>query len=380
MPTEASYVPGLAGVPAARSAICSIDGEKGILEYRGIRIEELADRSTFEETAYLLLFGKLPNRKELEGFERDLKRHRRLKYKIVDLLKCLPEGGSPMEALQAATAGLGMYYPAMEVMNPEVRRISAIRLIAKFPTIVATYARLKKGDEPVRPSDDLGLAANFLYMLTEQQPDPTVARVMDVALILHAEHSMNASTFAARVIGSTLADPFTTVSGAVGALRGPLHGGANEEVIQMLRAIGSADKARAYVEGKVARKEIIMGMGHRVYKTKDPRAHILQRLAQEIFKVRGASPLYPIAQEVEKTAVELLGAKGVYPNVDFYSGIVYDLMGLASELFTPIFAIARVAGWLAHWFEQLTDNRIYRPDQIYVGPTDVPYTPLGKRT
>jgi len=372
-------VPGLEGVPIMESEVGFIDGQKGILEYRGIPIETLAEKSTYEEVAYLLLWGKLPTREEMAKFDHDLRTHRRIKYKLLDLIKCLPEHGHPMDALQAAVAALGMFYPAKDVNNQEQNYWSIIRLIAKLPTIVAAFERMRHGDEPVRPRDDLSHAANFLWMLIEQDPDPLDVQVMDVCLMLHAEHTMNASTFSGLVVGSTLADPYTMVSSAIGALTGPLHGGANEQALKMFREIGSVEKVRPYIKGKLERKEKIMGVGHRVYKVKDPRAFALQNLAAHLFKVKGEHPLYKVAQEVEQVINDHVGAKGIASNVDFYSGVVYDKLGIPIDQFTPIFAIARVAGWLAHWVEELKNNRIFRPDQIYTGKHDVSYTSIEQR-
>ena len=373
------YVPGLDGVPAAKSSICWIDGDQGVLEYRGFPIEGLAERSTFEETSYMLLWGKLPNRTELDKFTRDLCANRDLRFRLIDLLKCLPDTGHPMEALQAAMAALGMFYPDRDPMKTEDRYNSSVRIIAKAPSLVAAFHRLSHGKDYIPPHEELSHAANFLYMLTGEVPDEDEARVMDVCLILHAEHSMNASTFGGRVTASTLADPYTVVSSAIGALTGPLHGGANEQVIHMLQEIGDADRARPYIEDLIQRKQKIMGIGHRIYRVKDPRALVLQQLASQMIAKRGVDPLLRVAQEVEKVVAEHLAAKRIYPNVDFYSGVVYTAMGLAPALFTPIFAIARVTGWLAHWLEQIQDNRIYRPDQIYTGAHDVPYIPIEER-
>src|SRR6266850_1067281 len=358
--TNIPFVPGLADVPAARSSICFIDGEAGILEYRGYPIEALAEHSTFEETSSLLLWGHLPNRTELEKFTRDLQAHRDVRFRLIDLLKTLPDTGHPMEALQAAMAALGMFYPDRDPMNPTDRYNSAVRIIAKAPTLVAAYHRLSLGKEYVPPRDDLTHAENFLYMVSGEAPEADVARVMDISFILHAEHSMNASTFAGRVTASTLADPYTVVSSAIGALTGPLHGGANEQVIHMLQNIGEVEKVRPYIEDLIQRKQKIMGIGHRIYRDKDPRALVLQKLAAQVI-------------------AERLAAKKIYPNVDFYSGVVYEAMGMPASLFTPMFAIARVSGWLAHWLEQLEDNRIYRPSQIYTGTHNEPYLPIEER-
>ena len=377
MPHE--LVPGLEGVPIAKSAISFVNGLEGILEYRGIRIQNLAEKSTFEETAYLLLKGDLPDQAAFDALNEDLADHRKIRAEVIDLIKCLPEYGHPMDALQTAMAALGMFYPAKDVTDEATNYVSCVRLIAKLPSIVSIFERFRGGAEILAPRDDLGHAANFLYMLTGEKPDPVSARALDVCLILHADHTMNASTFSGRVTGSTLADPYTVVSSAVGTLAGPLHGGANEQVLDMLREIGSVQNAEAYIEKKLANRDRIMGFGHRVYKTKDPRAIILRRLADEMTEQHGATELYDIALRVDDIVTERLGEKGIYANVDFYSGIVYDALGIRADAFTPIFAMGRVAGWLAHWLEQLIDNRIFRPTQIYAGEHDVQYIPANQR-
>ncbi|MBA5873748.1 MAG: citrate synthase [Nitrospira sp. CR1.2] len=373
------FMPGLAGVPAAKSAISDVDGTRGILEYRGIRVEELCQHSSFLETSYLLLFGRLPNATELTQWVNDVTHHRRIKFRIVDLLKVMPEHGHPMDALQAAVAALGMFYPGRNVKDVENNYWSAVRLIAKLPTIVAAWARLRRGDEYIPPRDDLPFADNFLYMLTENTPHPLWSEVFDDCLILHAEHTMNASTFAGMVTASTLADPYTMVASSIGALKGPLHGGANEEVVMMLREIGTPAQAKPAVEARLQGKNKLMGFGHRVYKVKDPRATVLQELCMRLFNVCGTSPLYEVAVAVEQLAGERLKDKGIYPNVDFYSGIIYDKMGIEVDLFTPLFAMARVSGWLAHWLEQLRENKLYRPDQIYSGEHNRQYVPIDRR-
>lgn len=373
------FMPGLAGVPAAKSAISDVDGTRGVLEYRGIRVEELCQHSSFLETSYLLLFGRLPTAPELAQWVDDVTHHRRIKFRIVDLLKVMPEHGHPMDALQAAVAALGMFYPGRNVKDVANNYWSAVRLIAKLPTIVAAWARLRRGDEYIPPRDDLPFSDNFLYMLTETVPHPLWSEVFDDCLILHAEHTMNASTFAGMVTASTLADPYTVVASSIGALKGPLHGGANEEVVMMLREIGTPAQARAAVEARLEGKHKLMGFGHRVYKVKDPRATVLQDLCMRLFNVCGTSPLYEVAVAVEQLAGERLTDKGIYPNVDFYSGIIYDKMGIEVDLFTPLFAMARVSGWLAHWLEQLRENKLYRPDQIYSGEHDRHYVPIDNR-
>jgi citrate synthase len=371
--------PGLADVPVAESAVSFIDGKNARLEYRGIAVETLATESCFEETAYLLLKGDLPTQKQLADFDAQLRNHRRIKFRLVDLIKCLPETGHPMYALQATVAAMGMFYPSRDVTNAKSNWESTIRLVAKLPTVTAAFHRIRYGDEPIRPRDDLDHAANFYWMLFEKEPSPAIRKVIDACLILHAEHTMNASTFSGRVTGSTLANPYTVISAAIGTLTGPLHGGANEEVLDMLQEIGDIKNVRPWCEDAIANKKKIMGFGHRVYKVKDPRATVLQDLAEHVFIDTGKPAKYDMAVEMEKVMAEKLGPKGIYPNVDFYSGIVYEALGIPSDLFTPIFAIARVAGWLAHWLEQMQNNRIYRPEQIYVGKNNVPYVPLAKR-
>ncbi len=374
------YQPGLEGVPAAQSQVSYVNGQEGILEYRGVAIEELASHSSFVETAYLLIWGQLPTTAELEAFEHEITYHRRIKYRIRDMMKCFPESGHPMDALQASAAALGLFYSRRNLEDPAYIRAAVVRLLAKIPTMVTAFQHIRKGNDPVTPRDDLNYADNFLYMLSEQQPDPFIAHIFDVCLILHAEHTMNASTFSARVTASTLTDPYAIVASAVGTLGGPLHGGANEEVIAMLEEIGSIENVVPYVDARIARKAKFMGFGHRVYKVKDPRATILQKLVDEMVERYGSDRDYDIARELETVLADRLGHKGIYPNVDFYSGLIYRRFGIPTDLFTPIFAIARVAGWLAHWKEQLETNRIYRPTQVYVGQHHQPFIPIEKRS
>jgi len=382
------YLPGLAGVPATKSNISDIDGEKGILAYRGYPIEQLAAQSSFEETSLLLLDGRLPTSAELADFERQLKENRHVKYHIRDLMKTLPESGHPMDMLQTAVASLGMFYAGNECLTggDECRDLNyihnmTVKMLSRMATLVAMWQHIRNGYEPVEPRKDLSYAENFLYMLTRKEPDPMLARIMDVCLILHAEHTINASTFSVLVNASTLASPFNVIAAAIGALSGPLHGGANQKVLEMLEEIGSPDKAEAYIDERLKNKEVIWGMGHREYKTKDPRATILEKLVDEFIEARGGdiNPMFETAKAVERVCEDRLAAKGVYPNVDFYSGILYQEMGIASDQFTAIFAISRTAGWLAHWREQLKDNRIFRPTQVYTGEPTRQYVPINKR-
>lgn len=375
------YMPGLAGVPAARSSVCYLDGSIGKLQYRGYPIEALAANATFEETAYLLYYGALPKAAELEAFDRALRSARTLKFPVVELMKSLPERTHPMDVLVSALAASGAFYPGNHVEDRAYRNACAIQLLGMAPSIVAGWQRIRNGDEPLAPRGDLAHAANFLYMLTGTEPEPLVSHVLDVALILHAEHQMNASTFAGRVVGSTLANPFLTVSAAVAALSGPLHGGANEEVLGMLESVPNEPEAvRRWAEDRLASKVKIMGFGHREYKVKDPRATILQGLVSKVFERFGSTPLYERAVMLEKQMADLVGHKGVYPNVDFYSGIVYQKMGIQTDLFTPVFAMARISGWVAHLLEQLEDNRIFRPNQVWVGKEDRSFVALRDRT
>jgi citrate synthase len=381
MTDQSAYSPGLANVPAAESSVCYLDGSIGKLQYRGYPIDVLSERSTFEEVAYLLLFGELPKRAALERFDRELRQARPIKFRIIDMLKLLPDSGHPMDALGAAIAAMGMFYPGDHVHDETFRRECSVRLVANLSTVVAAWQRIRSGDDPIRARPDLNHAANFLYMLSGDEPDPLMVHTMDVAFILHAEHQMNASTFSARVTGSTLADPYAVISAAVGTLSGSLHGGANEDVLKMLAQIPSAKPSvvRAWAEDRLARKEKISGFGHREYKVKDPRATILQKLVTRVFEKFGTTPLYDLATELERQMAELVGSKGIYPNVDFYSGILYAKMGIPTDLFTPVFAVARVAGWLAHWLEQLQNNRIFRPSQIWTGKTDREFISLEER-
>jgi citrate synthase len=373
------FVPGLAGVPAAESAISYIDGNIGILEYRGHRIETLAEKSNFEEVCWLLVHGALPSKKELAAFRARLARERNLPPRLLDAIRALPAEGHPMGALQASLALLGMFQNRPSLADRAQREEASARLIAATPVLIAAFHRARTNQPLVAPDPALDTAANFLWMLTGRKPDELSARVLDVALLLHADHSMNASTFAARVVASTEADPYTMCASAVGALFGPLHGGANEEVLAQLTEIGSPENVKPWLERELAGKARIMGFGHRVYKTKDPRAKLLQDLTKKLFAKHGSTPLYDVAVTLEKEVVAKLGHKGVYPNVDFFSGIVYQKLGIPTDLFTPVFAISRVAGYVAHWMEQMPHNKLYRPAQIFTGGHDAEYVEIDRR-
>ena len=345
-------IPGLEGVPIAESGVSFVDGQAGKLEYRGIDVALLAENSTFEETSYLLLYDKLPTRSELDKFCAELNAVSPLKFRIVDLMKCLPESGHPMDAFQAAIAAVGMFYPGRHRHDDSTRAMACRRLIAKTASIVASFERLRHGDDYIPPRKDLSLVGNFLYMMRGEDPDPQHERILNVCLILHADHTMNASTFAGRVVGSALADPYTVVSSALGALSGPLHGGANEDVMALLDRIGKVERARPMIEEMIGKKEKIPGFGHRVYKTMDPRATILKKYAETLIK-KTDKPHFEIALEVERVVAEHYAEKGIWPNVDFFSGIVYSELGIPRDCFTPVFGMARVSGWLAHWLEQV---------------------------
>ena len=382
------FLPGLEGVAATKSAISYIDGEKGLLSYRGYPLETLAQNSSFEETTLLLLDGELPSAYELAGFTKKLRGHYRIKYHIREMMHHFPATGHPMDMLQTAVSSLGMFYPGTECLTDAemcedlnyVRNMT-VNIIASMAPLVAMWEHMRQGYDPIEPREDLSVAENLLYMFSGKEPDPMMAKIMDVCLILHAEHTLNASTFSTLVSGSTLATPYSVISGAIGTLSGPLHGGANSRVVDMLKEIGSADKAENWIDNALANKEVIWGMGHREYKVKDPRATILHKLVAELIEDRGSSlnSAFETAMRVEEICVDRLGHKGVYANVDFYSGILYAEMGIPADQFTALFAVARSAGWLAHWREQISNNRIYRPTQIYTGVEDREYVQLAER-
>ncbi|MEN8171102.1 MAG: citrate synthase [Pseudomonadota bacterium] len=382
------YLPGLEGVPATRSNISFIDGEKGILAYRGYPVEQLVEYSSFEETTLLLLDGQLPTASELADFDAHLRSNRRVKYNIREIMKKLPATGHPMEMLQTAVASLGMFYPGNECLTgselcEDLNYIHnmTVKIIARIPVIVAMWEHIRKGYDPVEPRTDMTTAENFLYMLKGKEPDALHAEIMDSCLVLHAEHTINASTFAALVTGSTLASPYGVIAAAIGTLSGPLHGGANEKVVEMLQQIGRPENVRKWFEQQMADKAKIWGFGHREYSIKDPRATILQKHLEKLAVRHGMADtqLYETAIALEEVASERLGARGIYPNVDYYSGILYNELGIRIDQFTPIFAISRSAGWLAHWREQLADNRIFRPTQVYSGEPVRDYVHVDRR-
>ncbi|HLC68420.1 MAG TPA: citrate/2-methylcitrate synthase [Candidatus Bilamarchaeaceae archaeon] len=368
---------GLEGVIVAESKIGHVDGQKGKLYYRGYPIEELAKgRASYEEVAYLLLYGALPTAAQLHAFSTHLHRHRPLPQHIVNMMKSFCHGMTSMEALRTTVSALACNDPDARKVSLDFHLHNGVGLIAKFPTIVAYHHRIRQRLKPVPPDPKLGYAANFLYMLNDKKPDPVSVEAMNADLVFHAEHGFNASTFSARVTISTLSDMHSALTSAVGTLKGPLHGGAAQAVSTMLREIKTPANAERYAKAALARHERIMGFGHRVYKVYDPRARILKKMAFALSRKKKNMRWYTIADRLEKT---MLKEKNLNPNVDFYSSIVYHLLGLPTDLDSPIFAIGRSAGWVAHCMEQYADNRLIRPRSKYIGKLDLKYVPIGKR-
>ena len=370
---------GLEGVLFTESKLTFINGSEGILTHLGIPIQEWAEKSTFEELSLALLDGELPTAEELAKFDAQLRANRAIPDKLIEEIASFPKNANPMQALRTAVSYLGLFDPQSEDVSQEARREISIRLIAQFATIIAAIARAREGQEIIAPRADLTHAGNFLYMLNGKEPSPEQARLFDIALILHADHGMNASTFTAIATSSTISDMYSCIVSAIGALKGPLHGGANEQVMVMLDEVGTPDKAEAYITKKLDNKEKIMGVGHRVYKYFDPRSRVLRDYAAMVADKEGKSTYYQILETIEKTVVDRIGSKGIYPNVDFYSGTVYSDLGIKKEYFTPIFALARISGWCASVIEYSKDNRLLRPDAVYTGLTDQHYKDLKDR-
>jgi len=363
---------GLEDVVAGQSSICLIDGQKGRLLYRGYDIVDLALHSNYEETTFLLLNGHLPNSSELRVFSAELASRRAIPKDVVSILTTLPRNCDTMDALRVGVAALGVYD------DPMLSQIEkAISIASKMGTIVATIHRHKHDQDIIAPRTDLTTASSFLHMLTGEEPSQQDSKLMDVLLILHADHELNASTFTARVIASTLSDVYSAVTGAVGALKGPLHGGANEKVVEMTEEIGTPDKAESCVETKLGQRQKITGFGHRVYKTMDPRAQILKDMERKFVRTEKEKQAFQILEKLESMMKK---EKNLYPNVDLYSGLALNHIGIPSYLFTPVFAVGRAPGWLAHILEQYADNRIIRPRAEYAGPIDAEYVPIEKRT
>jgi citrate synthase len=363
---EAKPKAGLEDVVAATSSICYLDGNRGVLAYYGYDIHDLA-KATFEETCYLLWHGRLPNRAELGDLQSQLAAARPVSEPILRLMKQLPASDG-MDILRTLTSALGQYDPEVDDTSPQAQYRKAVRLTAQLSSIVATFGRLQAGGGPIQPDPALGHAANFLYMLKGDRPNALSTRAFDIALILHADHELNASTFAGRVIAATLSDIYSAIVGAIGALKGPLHGGANAEVMKLLIEIGpeaAPERVDDAIRAKLAKKIKIPGFGHRVYRTEDPRATHLRRMSKELGERAGNTRWYEMSQRIEHLVT---GEKKLYPNVDFYSASTYYTLGIPIDLFTPIFAVSRVSGWTAHCLEQYANNRLIRPRTDYIGP------------
>jgi citrate synthase len=379
----APVVEGLRDVIAGNSSICYLDGENGVLAYGGYNVHDLAEKSNFEEVCYLLWHGKLPTKSELAGLKAQLVAARKLPAQFVDLLRMIPAKMLPMEVLRSAVSLLSFWDPDAEAMSSVANLRKAIRLTAQIASIVATFERLRNGKEPVEPSESLSHAANFLYVMSGKEPDATAARAMDVALILHADHEYNASTFSCRVTAGTLSDIHSAIVSGIGTLKGPLHGGANEQVMKMLREVGDVNNVEAYVQGKLDRHEKIMGFGHAVYRTKDPRAFHLRRMSEQLAKVTGDRQGFDLSVKLEEVIESEMAARGrttIHANVDFYSASAYHMLDIPIDQFTPVFAVSRIVGWTAHVLEQYADNKLIRPRGNYVGALpDQPYVPIEER-
>lgn len=376
------YHKGLEGVIAAESRICKIDGEKGALYYLGYPIDKLVDSADYEEVTYLLLNGDLPTAEQLEGFRARMRAGRPLKQPILDMIRSFPQDSHPMELLQSVISYLSGYVDHKIHHSMYCNCRDTLHQVSQIASVIAALHRFRSGEEYVPPREDLSHGANFLYMLRGSEPDADEGEIMDKCFVLHAEHSFNASTFTARVVASTQSTCYSSISAAMGALYGSLHGGANEHVIKMVDEIGTPEKVEDYVRAKLDRKEKVMGMGHRVYRAKDPRAVLMEEYLQQLSRKNNDDRYYKILKGVERTFRDIMEEKGkpIYPNVDFFSGAVYRMLGIPSTLFTPIFAASRAAGWLSHILEQREhEQRLFRPRALYVGDIDKPIVPISER-
>jgi citrate synthase len=367
-------------VVALESAICTVIGDpdlpEGRLIYRGYDIHDLAQHSTFEETTYLLWHGDLPNRAQLAELQQQLEQHRTLPQPVVDLMRRFPPQSTPMDVLRTTVSALQLWDPQENEDSEQANHDKAMHLTAQMPMLVAAWHAIRSGREPLAPQPGQSTARAFLYMLNGEEPSDVAERTLDIALILHADHELNASTFAARVTAATLADVHSAVTSAIGALIGPLHGGANEAVLRMLQEIGEPSRVESYVHEKLARHEKIMGIGHAVYKTKDPRATHLREMSRQLGESRGDLKLWEMSRQVEDL---MLREKKLHANVDFYSASTYHALGIPMDLFTPVFAVSRIAGWTAHVLEQYADNKLIRPRAQYIGQWDRQYVPIEQR-
>jgi citrate synthase len=367
---------GLEDIVAATSSICDVNGKEGRLIYQGYDIHDLAEHSTFEEVVYLLWFGRLPKKAELETITRELRVNRKLPEPVISVMRGLPKEANPMEILRTAVSLLSLYDPDDADNGREANIRKATRLTAQLPTIVAYWDCLRNNRELLPPREDNSIAANFLYMLTGKEPDELSTKSLDIALILHADHELNASTFAARVAAGTLTDIHSAVVAAIGALKGPLHGGANQEVIKMLIKIDTPSNVEPFIKKMFDEHQKVMGFGHRVYKTEDPRAHHLRQMSEQLGKLQHETKWYEMSRQIEEIVMK---EKGFYANVDFYSASVYYMLKIPTDLFTPIFAISRMSGWAAHILEQYANNRLIRPRAEYTGPKNLKYESIEKR-
>ncbi len=379
---------GLEGAITNETRVGYVDGQAGRLSYRGYSIEDLCEHSTYEECAYLLLFGKLPSQAELRRFTQDLLAARAIPGAVVSVLKQLPRDANPMAALQVGVAALGALDPKADegtahiadpekALEPETR--SSVKLISQIATVAGAIARLRAGKPVIAPDNDLGHTANLLYMMTGERPDKITERVMDVSMILHADHGMNASTFTAMVAHSSMSDMYSTVAAAIASLKGPMHGGANARALADLMKVKGPEDAKRHVEETLSAGKRVIGFGHRVYKVYDPRATVFRKFARELCEDKYASKLFATAVAVEEAVVEKVGKKGIFPNVDFYSGIVYHELGIDAPFFTVLFAVPRVSGWVARVLEYLPENRLFRPRAVYTGEPELPYVPIDQR-
>jgi citrate synthase len=372
---------GLANTVAADTRLSFIDGAKGVLEYVGYDIDSLARNTTFEEVTWLLWEGSLPTSAQLESLERELRDEYSIDPRVLDLLRTIPRTAAPMDALRTLVSALSHFDREADDPSPAANRRKSVRLVAKTPTLIAAFDRFRKGKPIVEPDSSLSVAQNFLWMLTGQRPTDAMSRALDVCLVLHADHGLNASTFAARVTIATQSDLYSAATTAIGTLKGPLHGGANQEVMEMLLEIGALDKTEPYILGKLARKERIMGFGHRVYKAYDPRATYLKTFAKQVAADTGNLPLYEMSRRIEEIVLAQpnIREKGIFPNVDFYSATTYYSLGLDLDLFTCMFAASRMSGWTGHCIEQLSANKLIRPHADYTGPHGLEFVPRNQR-
>lgn len=367
---------GLRGVVAAQSSIGDVDGEKGVLIYQGYDIHDLAEHSTFEEVVYLLWHGSLPNQVELDEHTARIRRNYEAPKEVIDLMKQYPKDSDSMDVLRTAISSLDLYDPKGQGTDRESAVGASVRITGQIGTIAAAWDRIRNGKDVIAPDKDLSIAENFLYMLRGEKPEADEARMFDVCLILHADHELNASTFTTRVVAGTLCDVYGAVTAGIAALSGPLHGGANTAVMKMLISIGDLDKVDAWVDSALTEKKKIMGIGHAVYKTEDPRATWLRKFSKQMADKKGETKWYEMSQRIEQLMHE---KKGMFPNVDFYSASTYYLMGIPLDLYTPIFAVSRISGWTGHILEQYANNKLIRPRAEYIGERGLKYVPIAER-